>query len=526
MVPKEISPHCAFRIHKSFYSLTKTSGVAYTLEGSLMKNTRLVGLLLICIALTSAIVPFVSAESLEKDDFEKESFAKTIDFYDYVRAYASLHGVQTPEGFENWHANMYMTYVNKSGLQLLYAGLEDVTTDESTYLRIPMQSFIMHYKTNEQKRDVILASTFLMLMAYNETASTTEIANSPDTSDLLYASFSLGFDLSSLGKTLPVLNSKTDAIPLASSNGGLEWTWGMKYTNLTALWWRTWIDPENPHFDNSWPLALTVYDELTFKYSLRIDPSAGTAVLSEDHVIGRMRHLFVGLIPFAWVYYNSTASYGMLGRKLSDDTIYDYIDDNELKMSIISLQTSITADHETYTATQDGQNVADSEITVSDGSVATYIDDGEKISQTDFGTKRTYRLYDYVANPDEETFSEYQSTARTAAIPGFAGNGGLFANHIGLMRFLPLVVVHMYPALFQKAVSTISDMSRANYFCIVAYPEYGGFRIEHDPVITAYIAAEQNNIGGAGGLFLLLTLIAVVAAIVAIVVLVRRTKRP
>ena len=489
-----------------------------------MKRSKLIGTFLIGIALISVIAPFALAETLVKTDFEKESFAKTVDYYDYVRAYATLHGIQTPEEFQKWHANMYMTYINTSGVKLLYAGLEDITTDESAYARIPMQSFIMHYKTNEQKRDVISASTFLMLMAFNETV-TSRFPNSPDANDVLYASFSLGFDLSGLDSTLPVLNSGTEIMPLTSSNNKLEWSWGMKYTNLTALWWRTWIDPANPRFNNSWPLALTVYDELTFTYNLKIDPDAGTATLWENHVIGRMRHLFVGLIPFLWVYYNSTGNYGMLGRKLGDQTIYDYINENELKMSIINFQTSIMADHETYSETPSGQNAAESEIKISEGSVATFADDGEKIFNADFGTKQIYKLYDYVVDPTERTFEEYNSTARTAEIQGFAGNGGLFAYHIGLMRFLPLVVVHMYPALFQKAVSTISDMSKANYFYIIAYPEYKGFRIEHDPTFTAYIAAEPTNPTGASGLLLLIFVIAIVAVVAAVFMLVRKPRK-
>jgi RsiW-degrading membrane proteinase PrsW (M82 family) len=59
------------------------------------------------------------------------------------------------------------------------------------------------------------------------------------------------------------------------------------------------------------------------------------------------------------------------------------------------------------------------------------------------------------------------------------------------MKFLPLVVVHMYPELFQKATETISDMSKANYFYTTSYPTYGGYRIEHDPVFTAYIASTE-----------------------------------
>ena len=454
-----------------------------------MKTKKLLGTLLTTAILLGLMAPLARAETLDRTDFEQESFAKTVDYMEYVRAYATLNGIPQPAGFDKWHANMYMAYVNTSGLKLLYAGLEDITTDESAYLRIPMQSFIMHYKTNENNRDVILASTFLMLMAFNET-TTSLYPDSPDRKDVLYASFSLGFDLSNIGETLPVLNSKTETIPLTQE--GNEWTWGMKYTNLTALWWRTWIDPHNPRFQNSWPVGLTVYDELTFTYKLTIDPDAGTATLQENHVIGRMRHLFVGVIPALWVYYNSTGTYGMLGKKLSNDTIHDFIQDNDLKMSIINFQTSIMADHETYSQTQSGQNVTDTEIEVTDTSIDTYADDGEKIFNADFGTKKTYNIYNYTADPTETTFDTYNSTARTAKIAGYAGNGGLFAYHIGLMRFLPAVVVHMYPALVAKAVSTIANMSRANYFYIIAYPEYSGYKVGHDPTFTAYIATNMD----------------------------------
>jgi hypothetical protein len=494
-----------------------------------MKTKITLGTLLAAIIFLGLMAPLVRAETLVKTDFEQESFAKTVDYMEYVRAYATLHGIPQPENFDKWHANMYMTYVNNSGFKLLYAGLEEITTDESAYLRIPMQAFIMHYKTNENNRDVILASTFLMLMAFNETASSL-YPDSPDRNDILYASFSLGFDLSALGKTLPVLNSKTETIPL--THEGNEWTWGMKYTNLTALWWRTWIDPNKPGFNNSWPVGLTVYDELTFTYKLTIDPAAGTATLQENHVIGRMRHLFVGIIPALWVYYNSTGTYGMLGKQLSNDTIYDYIEDNGLKMSIINFQTSVMADHETYSETASGQNVTDTETEVTNTSIDTYADDGEKIFNADFGTKKTYKLYDYTADPTETTYETYESTARTAKIAGYAGNAGLFAYHIGLMKFLPAVVIHMYPALFAKAVSTIANMSRANYFYIIAYPEYSGYRVEHDPTFTAYIATESAatptptaspNPPISGGLIIIALIIVAFGIAIAILISQRKT---
>jgi hypothetical protein len=457
-----------------------------------MKTKRTVGILLVSIMLIGLMAPLTKADTLDRTDFEQESFAKTVDFCDYVRAYATLHGIPEPANFDKWHANMYMTYVNTSGLKLLYAGLEDITTDESAYLRIPMQSFIMHYKTNQNNRDVILSNTFLMLMAFNETSSSL-YPNSPDRKDTLFASFSLGFDLSNLGQTLPVLNSKTETIPLEHSEDKLEWVWGMKYTNLTALWWETWIEPNNPHFRNGWPVGLTVYDELTFTYKLTIDPEKGNATLQENHIIGRMRHLFVGVIPALWVYYNSTGTYGMLGRKLSNDTIYDFIQDNGLEMSIINFQTSVMADHETYSETASGQSVTDTETEVTDTSIDTFADDGEKIFKADFGTKKNYKLYNYTDDMTERTFETHESTTRTAEIAGYAGNGGLFAYHIGLMKFLPAVVIHMYPALLAKAASTIANMSRANYFYTIAYPNYSGYRVEHDPTFTAYIATNADT---------------------------------
>jgi hypothetical protein len=459
-----------------------------------MKTKRTIGTLLVSIMLIGLMAPLTKADTLDRTDFEQESFAKTVDFCDYVRAYATLHGIPKPADFDKWHANMYMTYVNTSGLKLLYAGLEDITTDESAYLRIPMQSFIMHYKTNQNNRDVILSNTFLMLMAFNETSSSL-YPNSPDRKDTLFASFSLGFDLSNLGQTLPVLNSKTETIPLTHSEDKLEWIWGMKYTNLTALWWETWIEPNNPHFQNGWPVGLTVYDELTFTYKLTIDPEKGNATLQENHIIGRMRHLFVGVIPALWVYYNSTGTYGMLGRKLSNDTIYDCIQDNGLEMSIINFQTSVMADHETYSETASGQSVTDTETEITDTSINTFADDGEKIFEADFGTKKNYKLYNYTDDVTERAFETYESTTRTAKIAGYAGNGGLFAYHIGLMKFLPAVVIHMYPALFAKAASTIANMSRANYFYTIAYPHYSGYRVEHDPTFTAYIATNADSSG-------------------------------
>jgi hypothetical protein len=84
----------------------------------------------------------------------------------------------------------------------------------------------------------------------------------------------------------------------------------------------------------------------------------------------------------------------------------------------------------------------------------------------------------------------------------------------------------MYPGLFAKAMSTITDMSKANYFYIIAFPEYSGYRVEQDPVFTAYIAATSSSTpstptGGAG---IIIVAIVVIAVIVVAAFLITRRK--
>ncbi len=491
-----------------------------------MKTSDLIAVLLIFAILTGVTTISVRADTLVKEDFQLESFSKTVDFFDYVRAYASINGIPIPSGFQDDRAYLYMNYINTSGLQLFYAGLDNITNGGQGAFRIPMQSFIMHYKTNNRSRDVLLSSTFLMLMAFNET-SNLNFPGSPDVNDTLWASFSMGFDLSALNATLPILNSKTEPIPLTHSGDKLQWSWGMKYTNLTALWWRTWIDANNPHFDNSWPVAITVYDELTFTYNLTIDPTAGTATLTENHVIGRMRDLLLGWLPFLWLHFNSTGTY-WLGIKTSNDTIYDFLQENDIKMSIVEFQSSVMADRETYSETSTGQNVSDTDTPVDDKSVITYSADGEKISDANFGSKDTYKLFNYTHDSTETTYETYNATARTAKARGFAANSGLFAYHIGLMKFLPLVVVHMYPQLFQKAMESVTNMSRANYFYLIGYPTYSGYRVEHDPVLTAYMSTPSSAPTGPQfiGVVIIVGVIAAVVVLATAVVLRRRKSVP
>jgi len=492
---------------------------------------RIAALVFVCSVLVN-VFPVWAIDTLVPSDFELDSWQKEIDFFNYVRLYALIHG-QTPPP-ENSHAYLNLAYANVSGLQMLSAGLVNIT-DEENALNIPIQTTMMHYKSRDGLKDVVTASSFVMLIAFNETEDTI-FEQSPDKNDTLYASFSLGYDLNDLfgDNRAPDLNSKTEIIPLTSSQDGLVWTWGMNYTELAALWWKTSIDPENPSKDPR-PIALTIYDELSFTYELRINPETGEATLSMNYVIGKMRDLWV----FAWIWvipfpfhYNSTGFYRMNGMQISNETIYDFISSQGIKMSTVNFQATVILDHTAHFEAS-GSDVQDEDVTVDDSVIEAFADDGEKVMDADFTTKESYKLFNYTLDSTETTYETYQTTTRTCKIEGFAKNP-IFAVHTSLMRFIPVVLASMDPQLYEQAKGHLLDMNYADYFYLTAYPEYSGYRIEHDPTITAYchlttneepIPEENGDPEAApnkGGAFLVI--IFIILAIVAVAVLIIGTQ--
>ncbi|UCE15359.1 MAG: hypothetical protein JSV12_05635 [Candidatus Bathyarchaeota archaeon] len=476
----------------------------------------------------SAIVPVLSVDYLMPNDFEEESWSKVIDYLEYVDVYAASHGKPRPPA--GARANLYMTYVNHSGLQMLYAGLSNITLGLGRLtVTLPIQTFMMHYKTENQSKDVVTASSYIMLMAYNETADTTIYPDSPDRNDTLYASFSMGFDLSSLINTAdrPGLSSKTTITPLTHSDDKTAWHWGMTYTNLTAIWWRVYLDPNNSSYQ-SVPVAVSVYEELTFTYDLIFNSDSNTATLVSNYVIGRMTDLWV-VDTWWWVFpvivhYNSTGCYRLNKSRYSNETICQFLHKHGISMSIVLFQASAILDQLTESSVS-GQNVTDNEVVVSNDTISTFAEDGEKIFDTDFGEKSTYTLH----NQTSSTSTTHNAVTRTAQRKGFAKNP-VFQIHTFLMRYIPLALAHMDEPLYEQAKNHLLNMTYADYFYIISYPTYDGYKIEHDPTHIAYliIAGATPSDLFAGPFMLILTLVGVAAIIVAIsiVVILRRKPKP
>lgn len=482
------------------------------------RSSSLACILALLIALSS-ISPALAVDYLRPRDFKEGKWSKTIDYLEYVDVHAALHGKPRPP--PGAHAYLYMNYVNQSGVQMLYAGLSNITMGFGALsVTLPIQTLMLHYKTQDNNRDVVTASSYIMLMAYNESESTIR-PGSPDRNDTLFASFSLGFDLSSLITTdAPALNSRTTTLPLTQPAEN-RWHWGMTYTNLTAIWWRLWVDPANATYQ-SVPVAISVYEELTFTYDMVLDLESNTTQITSNYVIGRMTDLWV-VDTWWWVlpvivHYNSTGCYRLNHSYYSDETIHQFLNRHGISMSMVFFEASVLLDHATE-STVNGETVGDNEIAVSDSTIITRSDDGERICDTNFGSKSNYTLY----NATSDSYTEHQALTRTAQRGGFAHNP-IFAIHTFLMRYIPAVLVHIDPSLYDQAKNQLLNMTYADYFFIISYPTYDGYRIEHDPLHTAYFTPIVGSVPGLGGLLGLLFLLAIIACIVVVIVVVVRRR--
>ena len=112
----------------------------------MVKHFQKIVPLFIILLLLSNVLPVSAIDTMKPSDFKLESWSKSIDFFDYVRLYAALHGKTPPA--ENEHAYLNLAYVNVPGLQMLFAGLFNIT-DEENALTIPIQTTMMHYKSRD-----------------------------------------------------------------------------------------------------------------------------------------------------------------------------------------------------------------------------------------------------------------------------------------------------------------------------------------------------------------------------------------
>jgi hypothetical protein len=422
------------------------------------------------------------SEDITQSDFAAGSFSKTIDLFEYVREHAETIGGTPPP--VDWNSKLIVNYVNQNGVKVLYMGFAGVDYGDAEF-QIPLQSIVERFNTTKGE-PAMTASSFLMLMAFNDTKNSL-YTGSPDKGDNLWASFTMGTDYSALfpeGKT-PRLKTSVEVTPMKVNSDKSEWTWGMTYKDLAAMWWN--IAGSGLKI---LPSAFCIYDELGFNYRLVYNKSEGTAKIYVTYSIGEMRDLWtIGHISFLPVllHYNNTGTYN-LKQKLGEETLHDFLERNKICMSIVMTQRTWVADKEVSNKI-DGIDASSDGVDVSSSTVQSTTSDGQKVFAISFGEKKSYKL------DTEDGVKTYNTVTRIADVNYYAKNSLLkFQN--SLLYISNALVEKMFPVKYADASKVWMNSTKSDYLYITSYPTYSGYAVTHDPVYTAYFLPVKTTSSG------------------------------
>jgi hypothetical protein len=417
--------------------------------------------------------------------------------HDYVGYVKNRTGFTLPDVPSGTHVWIYTVYINSSNSQTFYAGFMNFTSD-TTNFTMPEQLLIHHFTTRGGD-DAIFAASFTLLAASNTT------------DNAIYGSFSIGKEAllrdlhNNYGMQLLDSSSKASITSLTHSLDNTTWNWGMKYQNLTTIWWRMFF--ANSSYQPS-PFAIMVFSELTFNYTLTIVPStlanpAGNITTRVDYTIGDVSKVWQ-------VEHNLSGAI----TGVTSEPVHSFLAD--MKLSILEHEkTSVYG--KPLSADSNNVNVHNASLDVSASSINGRAG-GDLIYSTDFARKRNYTLY--APGP-----STYATTTMTYSFKGIVDNS--IFNDTNRVYALLHRIVSFVPQFFDtKGISFETTMADADAVYMISYPNWSGYRIVHDPYFAVFTGnAVGAGVGTSGLLIILVVAAALVVTTAFVVIKVRTGKR-
>ncbi|MFQ5908923.1 MAG: hypothetical protein ACE5JE_08910, partial [Thermoplasmata archaeon] len=392
-----------------------------------------------------------------------------------------------------------VSYVNHSGAQAFLVALVNVT-DGDYVSTLPYQLFGMHYMT-PAGQEVFVGAVFAFLLAYEDTYNGTGPGNNgmpdPGNENVFYViPFGVGevFDNRSYRPEVEVL-------PVEKLGDG-HYRFGMRYRNLYAKI----IDANNPLgflLSLNFPLYIAKFSEFTIVYDVTIDPASGTMKAETYYSLGQVSDLWVFGIP-------ATRA----------DIPFDF--GISVVHYVAMFTSSYTLEDATGLAVDTGiQRPLDEDLTIRVG------DRAERALQVGF--RGTFNL------TDEVTDQRIQEDTPAYNILVLARPGDLI-----LVRWQAAFSLHLmaafafglsgeirgrYDSPTDLILNGSEDFTRAAFWYAVAFPNWRGYRVDHDPTYTAFFApAGQEAPAGVNPAGLVALGLAAFVAVAA-VFLVRRRRR-
>ncbi|MFQ5837858.1 MAG: hypothetical protein ACE5HJ_03655 [Thermoplasmata archaeon] len=391
-----------------------------------------------------------------------------------------------------------VSFVNYSGAQAFLVALKDVRTGEYVST-LPYQLFGMHYVT-PSGQEVFIGAVMAFLMAYNDTYNGTGPGSNgmpdPGNEDVYYViPFGVGeaFEDASYA---PIV----EAIPVEKLDEG-HYRFGIRYRNMYAKV----IDANNPLsflLSLRFPLYIAKFSELTVIYDVTIDPQSGLMRAETFYTLGQVSDLWI---------------WGVRGNRTSIPSNFG--------ISVVHYVALFTSSYQVAGA--------DTGLQVETGIQQPLEEDlaikiGERAEKAlEIGFRGTFDLI------DEETGLAVQqdAPAYNVLMPARAGDliliqwQAAFSLHLmSLFAYgLSSDIRGRYADPTDLVQNGSEDFTKAAFWYAVSFPDWQGYRVEHDPTYTAFFGVAggdgKSNLGG------LVVLGIAALAVVATVLFIKRRRR-
>ncbi len=416
-----------------------------------MRSIRISFGLVISIALILIFSSTIPADALDdwKDGDEKKYTGHTFDEEFWV----ADHSNTTEEGY-NLTSSIF--YMNSHNVQAFLVAINKIENDTNigTY---PYQLFGLHYYS-PKGQEVFIGAVFAFLMGYNNTYNPEQGVPDPGEEKVF---FIIPFGAGSLvdNNYVPTTERMVERID------DTHYIFEISYKNLYA------IVTENPYlsavFKTGW---IAKFSELTFRYEITLDLENGEVKAETFYDIGQVTEL--------WAF--------ILGIPVQVD------------VTQIPDTFGIAAVHYVATFTSYSRVVGAGSGNVIDTGISKPLHENLTMELKDqervfeIGFRGTYDVFDEtqthpaLITPDQKAVN-ILIKARPLDKLLIQKQLLLSADLISIMAYGTSDTIQKnYDSPHDLKQKAIFNFHKQNFWYAVAFPQWGGYRIEHDPTYTAY----------------------------------------
>ncbi|WP_455392349.1 hypothetical protein [[Eubacterium] cellulosolvens] len=401
----------------------------------------------------SSTVPGSALDDWEDGDEKKYTGGRSFDDEFWVADYKNT----TTEG-NNLTSSIF--YMNSHNVQAFLVAIKDIRNETNVGV-VPYQLFGLHYYSPEGQ-EVFIGAMFAFLMGYNNTYDPETGSKELDPNSLFYI---IPFGAASLVKEnyVPTVDRKVERID------DTHYVFEISYKNLYAfvtksIFWSAVLK-------TGW---IAKFTELTIRYKITMDEDNGEVRAETFYTLGQVTELwafFLGVpiqvdvtqIPetlgVAAVHYVATfTSYSRIVGAATNHTI----------------NTGIT-------------EPADEDIGIE-------IENKERVFK--IGFRGTYDLLDETQSPPAELKTDEKAInillkTRPSDILLILWQLGFSADLMAVMSYgISDTLQDKFDSPRDLKQKTILNFHVNTLWYVVGFPEWGGYRIEHDPTYTAYTSFE------------------------------------